>query len=45
MGIELDNVSETMLVTLYARAKDAKSKNPEKTLWIFLHVFQAFDSF
>lgn len=28
MGIKLDNVSETMLVTLYARAKDANSKNP-----------------
>ena len=30
MGIKLDNVSETMLVTLYARAKDAKSKSDFK---------------
>ena len=28
MGIKLDNVSETMLITLYMRATDAKSEKP-----------------
>ncbi len=28
MKIKLNNISETMLITLHARAKDAESKNP-----------------
>lgn len=49
MGIKLDNVSETMLVTLYARAKDAKSKNPilndKKSFEIFSQLDYDFSKF
>ena len=49
MGIKLDNVSETMLVTLYARAKDANSKNPilndKKSFEIFSQLDYDFSKF